>query len=533
MGLEIIKPGKTNDFLSVAYEFGDDPPLKRILLATEAYGCKTIIKETQAEDEEYISEYDIFYKTVFNSKPPTEVVRLHFFEDLLNNVDQQTIDKAKNSYLGYCTLRPLHSRKVCDAFMDKRMIIDEDSRFVYLVCSMDKTIKLNNVELKISGFPYMQQDGRIAACAQTTVRIISQYMSWKNKGTEALTAPQVTEKVKDIPFPLSQPLRNIPTPGLNVSQIRAALGYLNCDPIIYDYTFVKKEALQIERPEQIIYRYLESGLPIIIGIDLEGGQGHAIVVVGHTFNPDFWWSEASRLYYNLPKTGQKRAENIVYHCSNSWIQNFIVQDDNLGPYYFVDTSFFKSWVSCIIVPLPKGVYLTAEEAELQAWSAVNKKSFVRILAEDVLIQLKENKAVVSNIEWLEMFLDFLQSGDLILRTYLRESEEFKSDINKFTRSSEVKKEYLELGMPKYVWVVELSWPDIFCHIRKKCGEIIIDSTAEANDFNSVLAIHLPGFFVKGGDSYQMKLILDDDQPFRHYYRKQKPLPRNLPLGEHA
>lgn len=541
MSLEIKYLNKTEDFLTFAYEFGDDAPLKRILLATEAVGCRTVIKETNFIDNEYSKEYDLHYKNVSNSKPPSEVVRLHFFEGIIEGFDTNYLENKKDAYLGYCTLRPLKYRKVCDAFVHKKIMLDEGSRFVYLTCEMRKKVRINEVEFEITGFPYIQQDGRIAACAQVSVSIVSQYLSWKDNTNKSLTAPEVTEIVKSIPpMIIPQPLRKIPTEGLDIWQIRTALEHLDYDPIVYDYRLEKKENLLFLHPEQVIYRYVESGIPVIVGIETARGA-HAIVAIGHTFNPDYWWARAATEYYYLPKTGEKITyRGIEYHCSTSWIQNFIVQDDNLGPYYFIDAFVLAQKTSGIIIPLPKNIYLTAEDAEITAWEALYRDATFNILSDSIRdltqMALQGIGYSESNLKWLKMFIDFYQKGDLILRTYLRKSSELIQDINKFTRTEEVRSQIQSMTMPEYVWVVEISWPDIFCYVRKKCGEIILDATANAIPDEAVLSIHLPGLFIKKlvvEDDFTFQIILSDDQPFRHYYRKKVPIPLNLPVGQIA
>jgi hypothetical protein len=50
-------------------------------------------------------------------------------------------------------------------------------------------------------------------------------------------------------------------------------------------------------------------------------------------------------------------------------------------------------------------------------------------------------------------------------------------------------------MPRFIWVAEVSTFNIYSNTRKILGEIIFDSTS--NKFvhkDSILAVHLPGFF---------------------------------------
>ena len=533
MALEIKYLNSTGEFLKLSYEFGDDLPLKRILLSAEAAECKTVLIETNISDDEYIAEYKSFYKNVFTAKPPEECVRIHLFKNFLKSYEKVELDNNKANYLGYCTLRPLKNRKVSDAFISKKIFLEENSKFVYLVCEMTKSITINEVIFEIHGFPYMQQDSRIAACAQTSLRLVSQYLNSKNNESRILTGPEITDLTKaSHSDSMEQPSRRIPTLGLNTDQMRIVLEKLGCNPLIYNYALKKPEDLLLERPEQVIYRYLESSLPVIIGINLASNAKHTILAIGHTFNPDYWWHHVSEAYYGLPRTGiRSSSKDSLYHCSVSLIQNFIIQDDNLGPYYFIDSNLLKDIVSCIIIPLPEKVYLTGEEAETHAWEAIYRNTGALDIFKRARKVLNSSNNV--NARWINMFFDFSDSGNLIFRTYLRKSEELIKDVedNKFTRTNLVKEAIRTTPMPEYVWVVEISWPDIFLHMRKKCGELILDATADARFAQSVLFMHIPGVYIKQSrDDVEVNPIIEDDQPFRHLFRTKKPIPANLPVG---
>ena len=299
MGLEIKNFKDTEDIVRFANELGDDPPLRRILFSAQAAGCKALIIENNFEDKEYTKEFDTFYKDVFNSKPPKDGIRFHLFDVEIPDLQRTTLEKIQPNYMGYCSLRPLSNRRVCDAFITKKTILlDEDSKFVYLICEMTKCIELNGVKFEVKGFPYMQQDGRIAACAQTTISLISKYLKWKGISAKELTGPEVTEITSESwASSPTHPSRRIPTSGLNADQMFRALEELNCKPLLYDYTLKRElgKDFSLEHPEQVIYRYLESGLPVIIGITVAEGK-HTILAIDHTFNPDF--IEQAKMSYN-------------------------------------------------------------------------------------------------------------------------------------------------------------------------------------------------------------------------------------------
>lgn len=521
MNYTIIRPKNLADFIAISEEFGSIVETQRIPLARilSILGgnfnnrCKTIIIEEGNIDQEYQSEYEIFYKYVFDSNNPEKSFRMHFFSKTFNDINSKTIDQNKNNYLGYCTLRPKPYSTISDAFISEETVIDVTTRFVFLPCSIEKKIILENIELKVKGFPFMQKDGRIVVCAQAALKIVADYFYEKGIIKKPYTALEISEVAKKSPHQSGE--RHIPTSGLNIVQIRLALEEMGFNPIVYDYTYSEQKEIFFQHPEQIIYRYLESGIPVIVGIET-AGERHALVIIGHTFNPDYWWSQVQTLYYELPKSG------FEYQCSTNWIQNFIVQDDNLGPYFFIPTDFFRSppIINCIIVPLEKSVFLPGEDAEHFAYSTIIQEEIFFIMV-NVAQYLKRNKRKYPTYYWLKMLLRGIESKSLILRSYLRSKELFlKNDINKY--NEEVQNIYRGLKLPDNVWVVEISVPDIFCYARQKCGEILIDPTGDIRFSSCYLSIHFPGGIIeRDTETQKMKFHKIDkkDVPIRHLYRK--------------
>ena len=54
--------------------------------------------------------------------------------------------------------------------------------------------------------------------------------------------------------------------------------------------------------------------------------------------------------------------------------------------------------------------------------------------------------------------------------------------------------YCEMAMPKFIWVCELSTPDLFKE-GKIVGELIFDATANPKDFMAFLSVHYPDFLL--------------------------------------
>lgn len=510
---KIINPSDLKDFLDISKKYGGGIPLSRILsiLSGANSKCKTIIIEEEYLDKEYEEEYKVFYYKVFASSPPSKCIRLHFFSSKFSKINSYNIKKNEAKYQGYCTIRPKPLLTISDAFISENIVIDINSRFVFMSCNIEKKVSLIGIQLKVRGFPFIQQDGRIGVCAQAALKMVADHGFETKIIGNSYTAPKITELAKKSPHPNGA--RHIPSSGLDDFQIQFALEEMGFEPLIYDRSDRSCEK-KIEHPEQIIYRYLESGIPVIVGIQA-GDEKHAIVVIGHTFNPDYWFAKAGTIYPDL------RTRSLNYQCSTNWIQNFIVQDDNIGPYCFVPIDFLSGSITkCIIVPLYEDVFLAGEKAESNAYKLMTRKTFLEKNVKVIYNALKKNNSKSETLYWLNLFLECIHKKRIILRTYLRDKGLFiEQDIKNYDKS--IQTMYKTINLPQKIWVVEISMPEIFCYARKKCGEILFASTGGDEINHSYITFHFPGAIMIHditANKTKYYIIDAEDKPVQNLYK---------------
>lgn len=83
---------------------------------------------------------------------------------------------------------------------------------------------------------------------------------------------------------------------------------------------------------------------------------------------------------------------------------------------------------------------------------------------------------------------------LIIRIYLTTARSYKHFRRTHPVYAGIERLYVELPMPKFVWVVELSTVELYKQ-KKVVGELIFDSTANKYDRLSFLYLHYPGFLL--------------------------------------
>jgi hypothetical protein len=226
-----------------------------------------------------------------------------------------------------------------------------------------------------------------------------------------------------------------------------------------------------------IYGFLESGFPVIVVVRTKNKNLHALTVVGHTLDKNVWLAFAEPFYFDEPLTGGGG-----YHSNLAWIRYFIVQDDNLGPYFFVPRVNLASIIQAIIVPLPyANIRIIPRQAERAAFKG---------LAELMSSLIEADKRIIgANRRWLDILkshFDPREAEGWVLRPYFKLKDQVVDLFANHEFGPVVAARVKETTSTGF-WVIELSWPNLYCYDEHKIGEVLIDS-----DTGDAWLIHIPG-----------------------------------------
>jgi hypothetical protein len=229
--------------------------------------------------------------------------------------------------------------------------------------------------------------------------------------------------------------------------------------------------------EQFVYPIMESGCPVILNVEgwcysqnnnpPSGPIAHALAILGHTLNSDRWEPEAKLLYQSFP------IEN--YISAASYTDHFIIADDNSGMYISLSVESMRN----LIIPqknpslhataalgiLPDGVSITGQQAE--ELGAIVAKNLIRY--------------VDGNFPTKGRWLKAICERALVCRTILRKKEEYINHLSD-TLAQHGNTIPPPLGkmlasVSNYIWVTELSVPNIYSANKHKLGEVLIDAMA--------------------------------------------------------
>jgi hypothetical protein len=322
----------------------------------------------------------------------------------------------------------------------------------------------NHKHFQLNGSFFAQQNGISHVCAHAALRT-----AINSSPVFSLNQPKLTNKAINDHLNLNpSEAKN----GLNNEQMQLVLGTYN--GTVHWADFHEKPAIDYE---QFVYPIMESGCPVILNVEgwcysqnnnpPSGPIAHALAILGHTLNSDRWEPEAKLLYQSFP------IEN--YISAASYTDHFIIADDNSGMYISLSVESMRN----LIIPqknpslhataalgiLPDGVSITGQQAE--ELGAIVAKNLIRY--------------VDGNFPTKGRWLKAICERALVCRTILRKKEEYINHLSD-TLAQHGNTIPPPLGkmlasVSNYIWVTELSVPNIYSANKHKLGEVLIDAMA--------------------------------------------------------
>ncbi|MFH1087099.1 MAG: hypothetical protein V1737_00760 [Chloroflexota bacterium] len=422
-------------------------------------------------DSDYIVSYSRFYY-LSHIDIPKYCGRMHFFSSQLKHDDLFKLSSHhKKSYLGFTVLRPTPVNVI------GRTVVRPQAQTPaqYITCAETYDVNLAGNSLKATGACFQQQDSQVAVCASSAVFMATRYMAAKF-GLPYRTTTEISELACQYDSILG---RGIPSRGLSTGQIGRVLNSIGYDVLIYGDQNSSFDLMGA------VHRVIESEIPVIITFEImEGkskGLSHAVTVVGHQWesnSKDGWKEQEAEVF------GRDGRKQIKKYCTTaSLIGRFVTLDDARGPYRTLqfdpasdrvlhcEDSDCGGYLECslqsVIIPLPRGIWLSGEQAE--------RKAFSLLLA----------SAEASNGE-------IRLPRHTVLRTYLKSSNQMKCDSAEPDMGVPIEIQLRTRGtqMPKYVWITEVTDRRL-ARKRLKIGEVVIDPSSSpwGHDF---LLLHVSG-----------------------------------------
>lgn len=481
------------DQLSEFIEADDHRPLENLLGTFRAAKAGSFLLERAYIDRDFSAAYSAFYSTLFH--PYLKYCRrLHFFAGDISSIADiadaeavsREIEANKSSYLGYVVLRPVSHAPVGAAVVSASAL-SEDPAVQIDVCA-DHPVHLVGADLSVNGFALTQQDNRVGACAQAAIWMAGRHFH-RDHGGPWFSMPDISDAALKLTDHFVT--RTLPAGSdfLRPDNIIRALRAMDRHPVFHPGA-ANDQSLEIEPLHEVIGRYLDSGIPVIIGLKSTDGSavGHAVVAIGRVMR--------NRGDEALPDN--PTAAELISH--------FIVADDQRGsmcrmPVHKAGKTGEYPWTLeehavCSITPLPNKVFMTGEAAETLSRSAI-EGCFDRV---DEYRQLARERAgqELGPAKAVDPSFFAVLPSRLVARTYLTHGWRYKSRALRNRLPEVFKSELLSKQFPRYVWVTEFSLPDDlrgFDHCERKVrAHVVVDATGYKLG-ESTVVVQVPGLSV--------------------------------------
>lgn len=397
------------------------------------------------------------YYNYYSSKHYTyqrDCIRVSLFNGELTHedfLDPERHSELNNKFLGFFILRP-----TINALFGRSMISPkafEDN--TYRISSCKTSCLVYGVKLEVDGFPHSSQDGETIKCAETTIWALMEYFGNKYPEYKPALPAKINQALERFSYQ-----RQLPSNGLTMDQISFALKEFGFGTRVYAFEAYRKSLYEI------IDSYVESGIPVIVGLQ-SGNIGHVVIAIGKHYSNKYDWKEI--------KKNQKSLKGSIGRIEASSISaQYVIQDDNLIPYrliklenpgeHYDDEDCSNYQIDSIVVPLYPKIYLEA------------------VVAKELVIQVLGDE----NIGY-----DF--GSEYVFRFYLTSSRSFKNHVAKIAdMDNDLKNNILITKMPKFIWCGEIYSQEGFDKDDKKAiGLVVLDAT-EANQ-ESVDALIFAGY----------------------------------------
>jgi hypothetical protein len=406
--------------------------------------ARTIVIEKGYVDADYRDTYFNFFSRKF-AQYPSKTIRANFFTDKISPRMRFKLDLYQNGYIGFIVLRPNRVTSI------GRTILDP-ARLPFIsghVCVSKYPVHILGAELYAQGFPYISQDTDVTICAHAACWMIFRYFSQRYTRYAEKWPYEVSQLTKDVSSG-----RLVPSKGLTAFQVTEMFSNFGFSPEIYMRSHYN------DLFDQLLYMYVESGLPVVAALHQ---HSHAITIIGHV----------SDYTIALPKTPAS---------SDNYVTALIANDDNFMPYQAIRkkdpipanghwSRFKMGEIDTFIVPLYEKIHLSAEHVV---------KLSEAILTDDTL-GLNARSRV-------------LKYDSVVTRTFLTSSKSYKKMRRGKSLPFGLADVYCEMAMPKFIWVCEISTPELYKN-REISGEIIFDATANPHDRMAFFSIHYPDFLL--------------------------------------
>lgn len=497
----------------------DNPLLTpKIIEQVRALGAQTILVEDEYIDRDFTDAFAAYYARLF--KRHSKICkRIHIFSrDLTTILNRPTVVGVANGlqecqpdYIGFIVLRPVHQAPIASVCL--KMPPTPAGHEQHLLAKARYYVHILGAELHVDALPMTQQDQRIGACAQASIWSAARHFHARHRGPWISMVGITEAAMMQEAYSVSLTLPN-GSEFLSLGGMVSALRGSGRKPLVYTGNGAGLANWPGIRPADVINRYIDSGIPVIVGL---GGDsiGHAVIASGQVFSQQ------------APTAPLPTRPTRASFCSA-----FYINDDQRGPNLRMAIKSgdavgetnqdytLEDNVEFLLIPLPDKVFLPAEKAELYAWDLLGKYT-------QAWPQITGNSSFPfgASQQLGNDFVIAFHANEVIARTYLTYGWKYKHRMLRNNLTNATHDLLNEAELPRYVWVTEFGTLSSFAPTdvfqRRVMAHCVVDATGKNMGGDSCLFFHAPGLVMRrahsGTEPYgpydQSTHLISDDQPY--------------------
>lgn len=427
-----------------------------------------------------IVEYDYIDRTFRDSYYEYYAFKYHEYErnckrlcifdyELENELDGKyfiDVDTSilQNHFIGSMVIRPIPERSIGHTLINPKYVLLDDKervnkeKSIFLRTSMFR-INLCGHKLYIRAFPFSMQDLATTTCAETMLIGLMEYYNNEYSDYSRLYPSDIKRIARDSGYE-----RTLPSKGLSYEMISKILSCAGFEPrLVLSSPKTRISKLELKK---IMHYYVESGIPIGVGVTILNNNLHTCTCIGH-----------GEIHYDRIKDErvlELNTEGDIYFInSQSLVDDYVFVDDNKMPYTLykcaslsqsngMKTKEIKDLdLKALNIPLYKKMCLALEDArEIFLYYLSSKEHGIK-------------KYFGSSIA--------TKDNPIVLRLFICSAKSFKtsrlSDLKNFSAHQTV---YANLKLPKFIEVCEIYTKDDY-EKGIASGKILLDATASVSD----------------------------------------------------
>lgn len=486
----ISRPFSNFTFAEETFRSPSFPPLRRIMTQTRLRGATTMVVETLLPAADLVEENEDIAKRIpefTNSR----VMRLSFFSKPFKT-SRGLRGVVSEDFLGYAIVKEdVLSAGQRSLRIYESVVRPSRHQNNYIHGVQNWTCHVGGQPLEIAGYLYAQQNNLTNVCAHVALRTAAARfhpdgdMTYREMN-QIVGIDHVKRKVGG-------------GCGLNAKDMVAILEAAGARCFIGDFAI--DPAKRPEVPfQKYLYGSIESGFPAIVCFaTADATSNHAIPVFGHTFNEDTWVPNAELSYFKV-------GPGTKYIPSESWLNMYLIHDDNWGSNYCVPRPYLRvrHWCSQLsgkAEPCP-----TEAECVRVVIGTVPKKVTcdpirAEVIGADYLFALWPQMPQTQG-EWGKRLQTHAKNNKLVLRPLLISGQQYVDHLERVRdwRMNRIARRYLDvlrLGLKEMVWMIEMSVPELFQGNKRKIAEVLLWAERPADNsrtFTSFAIARLPEHF---------------------------------------